>query len=575
MKVINSYKLKGLIVIIILFSIQSCNDKLEFFPEDDVSDASYWKSPSDFKAIVNDFYYSLKRWNRYDDDSDIFINSEDLNTISDGSLIPTEVSGVWNDSYTTIRGANYLLGKADEYAGDPSEISQYVAEAKFFRAYIYFRLLKDFGGVPLILDPLNINSEELNQPRATRDEVVDQILNDLDAAIADLPNQTDIPDPDLNRISKQAALGFKSRVTLYEGTWQKFRDNQGRASALLTQSVSASQSVIQSGEYEIFMALADSSYKYVFIIDNNLRAKSNPLALAKNDVKEFLIVRKYSWEFNKRHGHSHGLAQRYCPTKKMADMYLCSDGLPIDKSPLFMGRSQITTEYTNRDLRMKHSFMIRGIKYFSYGSFGRDFDNPTDPGPGTGIHEPAFGNNTGTGYSVHKTSSENMGNNIGEEDFDYPVLRYAEVLLNYAEAKFELDGSISDGDLDMSINLLRSRGGIAPLTNALVGANGLDMREEIRRERTVELFMEGFRLDDLKRWKTAEVEMPQAIRGILYTGTEWETIPLYDNLQSNLDGDGFYIFQEAGNRQFQDKHYLFPLPTKQVEISGLEQNPGW
>lgn len=148
-------------------------------------------------------------------------------------------------------------------------------------------------------------------------------------------------------------------------------------------------------------------------------------------------------------------------------------------------------------------------------------------------------------------------------------------MLNYAEAKYELDGSISDADLDLSINLVRSRGKLPALSNAFVSGNGLDMREEIRRERTVELVLEGFRLDDLKRWKTAETEMPKAVRGILYSGTEFENDPLYDALRSSLDGEGYYVRQGEAKRQFLEKHYLFPLPTREVNTMGLKQNPDW
>ncbi len=575
MKNIKIYGVRGFLAFIMLFVAQACNDSLEFLPEDDVSDASYWKRPSDFKAIASDFYFSLKTWGRYDDDSDFITNTNFPSSISDGSYIAPETSDVWNDSYTTIRSTNYLIERADEYEGDKSEISEYVAEAKFFRAYIYFRLFKDFGGVPLILKPLNIGSEELSQSRASRDEVADQIISDLDEAIDDLPNEADIPAGDKGRISKESAQGFLSRVALYEGTWQKFRGNTTRASELLNRAVNAAEVVINSGQYEIFKALGDSSYKYLFIIDNNFAAKSNPLGLGKSDVKEFMISRKYSREFNITHAHSHALSQSLSPTKKLADMYVCLDGLPIDSSPLFQGRDEIGSEYIDRDMRMDHTFMVKDHTYYSYGSFGRNFDDPDNPGEGTGVHFPNFGENTVTGYSVHKTSTENMGNSFGQDEFDYPVLRYAEVLLNYAEARFELNDAISDADLDLSLNEVRDRAGLPRLTNSFVNTNSLDMREEIRRERSVELVLEGFRLDDLKRWKTAETEMPNAVRGVLYTGTEFATNPIYSSLEASLDADGYFVRQAASKRQFLEKHYLFPIPTREVNIMGIKQNPDW
>src|SRR5664280_1038407 len=132
----------------------------------------------------------------------------------------------------------------------------------------------------------------------------------------------------------------------------------------------------------------------------------------------------------------------------------------------------------------------------------------------------------------YKYLSEDVtGNAAGETGnsygFDHHIIRYAEILLIYAEALFEKNQAISDGDLDKSINVIRSRVNMPALTNAFVSANGLDMRMEIRRERNVELALEDFRYDDIRRWKTAETEMVQDIKGIKIKGTEWENIAPY------------------------------------------------
>jgi len=159
---------------------------------------------------------------------------------------------------------------------------------------------------------------------------------------------------------------------------------------------------------------------------------------------------------------------------------------------------------------------------------------------------------------------------------DLPVIRYAEVLLVNAEASFERNSSITDEVLDLTINKLRERAGIEKLSNDFVTSNGLDMRTEIRRERTVELYMESQRFDDLRRWKTAEIEMPQALKGVLWTGTQYETDPQWSSVVFPLDTDGSIIIEDASQRSFEEKHYLFPLPTRQLLLNPqLEQNPGW
>ncbi len=192
-----------------------------------------------------------------------------------------------------------------------------------------------------------------------------------------------------------------------------------------------------------------------------------------------------------------------------------------------------------------------------------------------------------TGYIVYKYLSENAfgnqsGNNTNSFSYDFHILRYAEILLILAEAIYEKNGAISDADLDRTINNLRARAGLAvKLSNAFVAANSLNIREEIRRERTVELALEGFRYDDLRRWKTAEVEMLQDIKGIKIKDSEWQTKAPYSDAsyQNRKDANGFLIVESGSNRFFDpSKHYLRPLPTLEITLypqNGLNQNPNW
>jgi hypothetical protein len=189
---------------------------------------------------------------------------------------------------------------------------------------------------------------------------------------------------------------------------------------------------------------------------------------------------------------------------------------------------------------------------------------------------------------LYKFISEMPTPGDGGGAFDWNMLRYAEVLLTYAEAQYERNGSISDADLDLSINVLRDRVNMPHLTNALVTGNGLDMRNEIRRERSVELAFEGFRWDDLRRWATAETLLPKSVLSIKVTGTEWakQIITLdgasynsyfYNAPASQLE-NGYKLLQPGAQRAFDvNKNYLLPIPTKQVSLNPdkLKQNPGW
>jgi hypothetical protein len=164
----------------------------------------------------------------------------------------------------------------------------------------------------------------------------------------------------------------------------------------------------------------------------------------------------------------------------------------------------------------------------------------------------------------------------GAATTDRILIRYAEVLLIYAEAKFELNGSISDADLNLSINLLRTRVGFAPkLTNAFVTTNNLSMRDEIRRERTVELALEGFRYDDLMRWKLAEALLPQNLLGAKFIASEWVGT---NGNSLNLNSDQVLITEPVTSRHFRpERDYLYPVPIHEITTSGgnVVQNPNW
>jgi hypothetical protein len=176
-----------------------------------------------------------------------------------------------------------------------------------------------------------------------------------------------------------------------------------------------------------------------------------------------------------------------------------------------------------------------------------------------------------TGFMFRKTANIDDWNTQASL-IDRPLLRYAEVLLTYAEAKYELENALSDADLDLTVNRLRQRGGVAPLTNAFAQANGLDLREEIRRERRVELAQEGFRYWDLIRWKTAETELPKPVLGNYFFRDEFGTA-----VKVNLTPDNYILVQDASFRKFRaDRDYLWPIPINELALNpSLNQNPNW
>ena len=568
----------------LLLTQYSCNKIVDLKPINEISDASFWKSPDQFKLAANEFYNYLITFGNvlYDpppggnpsphaDQRGDFVALR--NIFSNGTNTLTATDGNWNTSFSRIRSSNYLLERAAAYPA-PDDIKQYVAEAKFFRAYVYFDLLQQFGGVPIVDKLLDVNSTELQAPRNTRDEVVDFIVKGLEEAIAVLPLESSIPATDKGRISKGAAQAFLGRVGLYEGTWQKFRNgNSTRFNALLDKSIAASDAVITSNLYQLFApaVLGDSALKYLFILEDE---KSNPAGITKSANRDYILANRYSFTQRQiRNNVTHTGAG--AATRKFAEMFLSQDGLPIAKSPLFQGYSMTRSEYVNRDNRMRYTMVIDSNYYWDNenpGSRVTWLGDAADIANSRGRLNAA----SGTGYGLQKWASERRLQD-NEEGYDWPVIRLAEVYLNYVEAKFERNGNISDADLDRSLNLVRNRVNKAmpKLSNAFVATNGLDMRTEIRRERNVELVAEGFRVDDLKRWKTAEVEMPMNVLGIKWQSTRWQTrYVVSGNPPFPLDANGNLIFE--GNRQWAEKNYLLPIPTQQIALNpNLVQNPGW
>ncbi len=571
--------MKKITYILGLFSMLTFQSCLDMEPKTQLADTNYWQTPDHFKLFATQFYGWTVDFKQLDDSPHSDVRSDlrtgiTLDVYSNGTNSIPSSDKTYTNNYNRIRQVNTLLQQVEGYAV-PADIETSVGEAHFFRAYCYFDLLQVYGDVIITRTPLDIDSPEMQMARNSRDEVVDFILEDLEEAIRLLPEANEISSKDEGRLSSQAASAFLSRVALYEGTWQKFRNggqNNDRSSALLDIAATSAHDVIESGFFELFAPeeLGTEAYKYLFILEND---KSNPAGITKSGNKEYIFTRRHdptlaSIGFNITQGR---LGNAVYVTRKMANMYLQSNGLPIN--PQTWDYSKVDSEFKDRDNRMSNTLMIPGHTYWGTGGGRIDWTGSAEE-----IANASHKNympSTGTGYFPHKWCCERDGVPTGMEAYDYPIIRYAEVLLNYAEAVFERDDKISDEDLAISLNLTRKRvnPNMPDLTNAFVSANNLDMRTEIRRERTVEFYDENFRIDDLKRWKTAEEEMPMNLTGVKWRGTEYET-KWSDASSKTMDAEGCIIYEQG--RVWEEKHYLYPLPIDQLKLNpNLKQNPGW
>jgi hypothetical protein len=556
---------------------------LDFSPEAQMNDDTVWNSASNFQLFANQFYtythdfqsgdpyqYAVSDGPHSDTRSDLMAEAN-VNVYSQGTNTVPEKDNNYTKLYQHIYYTNLLLKNAASF-GDQKSIAVPVAEAKFFRAYCYFELVQLYGNVILLTEPVDIDSPKMNAVRDDRGLVIDQCIQDLQDAVNGLP---DTPS-EAGRLSKDAANAFLSRVALFEGTWQKFHnggadatENSERVTSLLNTAKTAAKAVMEAGHYKLFYneKLGTESYRYMFILED---AQCNPAGLTTKDNTEYILARRHRLE----DGIGLNITKAYLtnavyPTRKLANMYVCQDGLPIDKSAQFKGYDLATSEFQNRDNRMLTTLAQRGTKVWdNTAEHCRTAWDDSDL-----ARAKEVGATANSGYQTHKWAVERQ---VADryESMDFPVIRYAEVLLNFAEAVYELQGRISDSDLDKSVNLVRQRSNpkMVKLSNALVDNNGLSMREEIRRERTVEFVFEGFRIDDLKRWATAPVEMPQTLLGVKWKGTQFES--LWANQSRQVNADGCIILYD--NRQWDDKLYLYPLPSDQLQLNpNVGQNPGW
>lgn len=550
---------------------------LDLEPKANLNDNLVWNSVSNYQLFANQFYGWIPDFvtaigdNVHSDYRSDLVCGSSVNTYSQGTnTIPTG-DGNYTNAYKHIYYTNLLLKNAASFS-DPVSIAVPVGEAKFFRAFSYFELLQIFGDAILVTEPLDTDSEVLYGTRNDRSEVVDLIIKDLQEAAELLPETSS----EAGRLNKYIALSMLSRVALYEGTWQKFHtggmdaaNNTARSTELLTIAKDAADKVIKSNKYKLFYneTLGNQSYRYMFTLEDG--AQCNPANLSKADNTEYIFVRRHRNGDKTAYNLTHGMVGNACyVTRKMANLYLCSDGLPVEKSKVFKGYKGVIDEFQNRDNRMDNTMLYHGEQYWNNDGKWRTTWTDAD------LADCLVANvRSGSGYQCQKWGAERKLEDY-YESYDFPVIRYAEVLLTYAEAVYELNGSISDVDLDYSLNLVRQRVNpdMPKLSNSLVTANGLSMREEIRRERTVELVLEGHRIDDLKRWRTASVEMPLDQLGVQFTGTWFETN--WNNPGKSVNADGMLVIYT--DRNWSDKLYLYPLPSDQLQLNPqLKQNPGW
>lgn len=581
--------------------VVSCNDSfLDRNPTHDLNDNSYWNTETDLEVYNNGIYNEAADASYYrfmvghtgdawsssyadyfwkDVQSDNFVSKSNSNHTSYTRIaagketVPNDpTAGGWY--WTLLRRINVFFANYDKVDVPESVKSKYAGEAYFFRAWFYFDKVQMYGDVPYITEPLTTESEELYGPRTPRKEVMDHVLDDINKACELLPESWSSDKG--SRVSKGAALALKSRICLFEGTYRKYH-NLGDEQKYLEETVNASQELMNMKKYSIYnTGNPDSDYATLF---NSEDLEGNP---------EVIMYRKYVLGL---------LGHRLCgylvqsgngATKDFVEDFLCkeSDGSvkPVSLSQSYNDES-IENELDNRDPRLTQIVLDpRHSKEILYNKDQYVF--PRVAG--------MTGWESATGYHVIKHyAAEQDQKGYGNETHDAPLFRYAEVLLNLAEAKVEL-GTISQTDLDQTVNVLRDRVGMPHLTlNPVMDPKYTDLGissllVEIRRERRVELCFEDTRYQDLMRWKQGK-RLAQRVLGMRFEPSYFD-LPRFTPEEGKADPNRVKLVEVNGkhyidvfagtdweNRVFdEDKHYLHPIPVNVIgKNTEIKQNPNW
>lgn len=525
------------------------------------SDDNFWTSGNNVKSYCWEFYNLFTGYGTGTNGDFYFTTFTDDQAARSMDLFPTAApasNSHWD--YTYIRKANLLLQRVPQMEMlTTEEANHYLGVARFFRAFEYANLIRHFGDVPYINEYLDqSNVEAIYAPRTPRAAVVDSIMADLQFAVANLRTiDRNKALGDVNVLSREVALAYLGRVALYEGTYARYvAGDEGRAVPLLQVAAEASAEIVGSGMFSLTPVYHE--------LYGSLDLSKNPEVLLYKSYVSGILTHSVI-------GYTNSSTMMSGLTKDAVDSFLCTDGLPISLSGMYEGSADISQTLANRDLRLVQSVEDE-LAYIG---------NPNEKG---------F--TSSTGYIITKFNNPSLGASeilAPNNPTDAPIFWLAEVMLNYAEAEAEL-GTLDQNIVDATINMLRSRAGVAPMLLASLPDDPLRDSDvspllwEIRRERRSELIMDGFREWDIRRWgKLSYLDpsvKPAIFQGARIAPSSVLAVSLADGL--SVDADGYILPYGVGTgRPVQiPRDYLDAIPTGQLtlyQLKGVDfpQNPGW
>ena len=572
-----------------LLGFTACDDVIDLKPLDSFTDESYWTSVDDLRGYANRFYTNLSGPSSSGDQQ----SDNRVPASYDAWLYNEYVVDQASDwSWSNIRNLNFFMNRYQRVVGSEADINAQVAVIRFFRALDYFGKIKSYGDVPWYdKDLTDGDEEELFKGRDNRDLVLGKVIEDLEFAIQWLPEKNAAEECALH---KDAARTQLSRVCLYYGTFKKYHNVGGSPSSqeLLQKAANNALAVMNTGRYDIVKGDDKGCGQQAF--------EGYPLYYQNQFVQEDLSSNKEAIMYRKYVDgtlmHGTGRNQGVGFSKDFAESFLCKDGQPIAVSDLYQGDETIDQEMINRDPRMYNMIDNVHRPYTVQADGTIEINESMYDATASAPDVSAAG--SVTGYANVKFASADPTQWVANAStYDWFIYRYAEVLLNYAEAMYEL-GQMNQDVLDQTINKLRDRVEMPHLTMNVgftdpnwpdYGYTVEPLLQEIRRERRIELAAEGFRYDDLIRWKGVKLlENPKTVLGMRVTD---KVISLYtegtfggDKGRTLVEYEGkTYIrpykkdLNDAGRKwSADDKRFLNPISKNVILLNpAITQNPGW
>ena len=567
----------------------SCEDILDKAPLDKIENNVYWSKASDLENFAVQFYADLPDFGNIggytgifgrdalDGSDDAIIDIPNL-TLNGSRAIVNAADKNKNWNWIKIRNVNTFFANYSKCQDDFESWKHFLGEAYFFRAWFYFDKVKNYGDVPWYNTVLNMDSPDLYKARDKRTIIVDSILQDLDNAFLYLKPLKENNGGN-NRLSKEAALIFKSRVALFEGSWQKYH----KGTVFATENVDPKKyfkaavdacEELMSGKYSVGLyGNSSEMYGEMFGQDD---MSSNP---------EIILYKQYDKSLNLSHNlqlYTTARTNNRSLTLEFIESFLSKKGEPIDYYEVAKekkGNDFLTYIASNSDPRLSKMIWIPNDIMWDNGNGKQLFEKPYIGQTAEYLNKTGFQIKKGVNIHSAGAGATFVG---GDSETGNIIFRYAEALLNYAEAKYELDGNV---DYDKSINLLRKRVGMPNFKvqkdiNAKrfsdYGYEISDELFEIRRERRVELGVEGFRTDDYRRWRAHALFKNKRPKGYPLLESEFPQGTPFPEKDVNGLLDPFSQLLPNGYQFDENRDYLMCIPTNEITLNpNLKQNPGW